>query len=38
MTHIKKMRARLFEWHSRFSEEEENVGDERNDSLITKKN
>jgi hypothetical protein len=27
----------VFEWHNRFSEEGENVGDEISDRLITKK-
>jgi hypothetical protein len=31
------LRARVFEWHNRFSEEGENVADERSDRLITKK-
>ena len=31
------LRAPLFEWYNRFSEEGENLGDERSDRLITKK-
>jgi hypothetical protein len=31
------LKVRVFEWHNRFSEEGENVGDERSDHLITKK-
>jgi len=31
------LRARVFEWYNRFSEEGENLGDERSDRLIVKK-